>query len=58
MWKSGTDAISTPITLVHDFDSAVMLLPGTLMAIGNNPAASVTTYVMQIMFAEVPLLVS
>jgi hypothetical protein len=58
MWKSGTEAISTPVTLVHDFDSAVMIWPGSLMAIGGTPAATSTTYITSIMFAEIPLLVS
>jgi hypothetical protein len=58
MWKSGTDAISLPITLVHDFESAVQIQPGSLMAIGGNPAATSTTYIVQILFAEIPLLVS
>lgn len=56
MYKSGTDAISLPITLVHDFDSAVMLYPGSLIAFGGTPAATSTTYITSIMFAEIPLL--
>ena len=58
MWKSGTDAISLPTTLVHDFDSAVMIWPGSLFAIGGTPAATSTTYITSILFAEIPLLVS
>jgi hypothetical protein len=58
MWKSGTDAISLPTTLVHDFDSAVMIWPGSLFAIGGTPAATSTTYITSIMFAEIPLLAS
>jgi hypothetical protein len=58
MWKSGTDAISLPITLVHDFEGAVQIQPGSLMAIGGTPAATSTTFITSILFAEIPLLVS
>jgi hypothetical protein len=58
MWKSGTDAISTPVTLMHDFEGAVQLQPGSLIAFGGTPAATSTTYITSILFAEIPLLVS
>jgi hypothetical protein len=58
MWKSGTDAISLPISLYHEFDGAVQLQPGSLIAFGGTPAATSTTYIFSIMFAEIPLLVS
>lgn len=58
MWKSGTDAISTPVTLFHDFEGAVQLQPGSLIAFGGTPAATSTTYITSILFAEIPLLVS
>ena len=58
MWKSGTDAISTPVTLFHDFEGAVQIQPGSLIAFGGTPAATSTTYITSILFAEIPLLVS
>ena len=58
MWKSGTDAISLPVTLMHDFEGAVQIQPGSLFAIGGTPAATSTTYITSILFAEIPLMVS
>jgi hypothetical protein len=58
MWKSGTDAISLPTVLGHDFEGAVQLQPGSLIAFGGTPAATSTTYITSILFAEIPLLVS
>lgn len=57
MWVSGVAADDTPIKLEHDFDSAVMIWPGSLFAIGGTPAATSTTYITSILFAEIPLLV-
>jgi hypothetical protein len=54
LWKSGTDAISLPITQVFDFDSMVMMPPSTLIAIGGFVATSVT-YCLCIIWAEIPM---
>lgn len=53
----GTAATAQMYTLMHDFDTELIVPPGSLIAVGSTIATS-TTYYTTIIFAEIPASVS
>jgi len=53
----GTAATAQMYTLMHDFDTELIVPPGSLIAVGSTIATS-TTYYTTILFAEIPQSVS
>jgi hypothetical protein len=52
-WIEGTAATGLPYLMAYDFDSTLMMPPGTLISIGATAATS-TTFNTTIIFAELP----